>query len=185
MGRCIAMAALEYGHEVTIVSGPVTVDYPEQAELIPVITTDEMLRACLEIFPDSDGMIGVAAPCDYQPTSVADHKIKKNGQPLMLELVQTPDIVATLGRRKRPDQWVVGFALETEDAHFRAVSKLHKKCCDLVVLNGADAMNSQTNSIDLIDPAGDVIASFAGAKSQVSNQVFGEIQNRLIEPVPT
>ena len=181
MGCCIAQAAIHSGHEVTIVSGPVTIDYPKEARIIPVMTTDEMLRACLAEFEDSDGMIGVAAPCDYQPTSISNHKIKKTGQPLILHLVQTPDIVATLGQQKRVDQWVVGFALETEDAHFRAVSKLHRKCCDLVVVNGAEAMNSSNNSVQIIDPSGQVAAEFSGPKSSVGSAIFLEIQKRLIE----
>ena len=80
-------------------------------------------------------MIGAAAPCDYRPVMVATEKIKKTGDPLVLHLVETPDIVATLGSEKRSDQWIVGFALETEDARFRALSKLQHKCCDLVVVN--------------------------------------------------
>lgn len=181
MGRCIACAALEAGHEVVVVSGPVSIQYPDEAKVISVTTTSEMLEACLREFSTCDGMIGVAAPCDYQPTAVSDHKIKKTGQPLSLQLVQTPDIVATLGQQKRVDQWVVGFALETEDAHFRAVAKLHKKCCDLVVLNGADAMNSATNSVQIIDKTGDIIASFSGTKGVVGAAIYLEIKKRLIE----
>ena len=181
MGRCIARAAIEAGHDVTIVSGPVSVRYPVEARLIDVMTTTEMLNACLREFETSDGMIGVAAPCDYQPTTVSDHKIKKTGQPITLQLIQTPDIVATLGQKKRTDQWVVGFALETEDAHFRAVTKLEKKCCDLVVVNGPEAMNAATNTVDIVNPAGDVVANFSGSKSAVGGAIFLEIQKRLIE----
>jgi phosphopantothenoylcysteine decarboxylase/phosphopantothenate--cysteine ligase len=181
MGRCIAQAALQAGHEVTIVSGPVDVRYPREARVIPVTTTAQMLGACLAEFKDSDGMIGVAAPCDFQPASVFNHKIRKTGQPLTLQLVQTPDIVATLGQEKRFDQWVVGFALETEDACFRAVKKLEQKCCDLVVVNGAEAINASTTSVQMIDPAGQVIADFIGVKSVVASAIFLEIQKRLIE----
>ena len=152
MGRCIATAAIEAGHEVCIVSGPVTIEYPAAAKVVPVMTTHQMLEACLVEFESSDGMIGVAAPCDYQPRSVADQKIKKTGEPLILEFVQTPDIVAHLGQNKRPDQWVVGFALETEDAHFQAITKLEKKSCDLVIVNGPEAMNSETNEVDILNP---------------------------------
>ena len=62
-----------------------------------------------------DGVIGAAAPCDYMPHAVRAQKISKTGQPLMIELIETPDVVASLGQCKRDDQWVVGFALETED----------------------------------------------------------------------
>ena len=181
MGRCITAAAIQAGHEVVVVSGPVNVDYPSEATVIPVLTTQQMLDACLAEFDRCDGMIGVAAPCDYQPTAVADHKIKKTGQPLVLQLIQTPDIVATLGQKKQTNQWVVGFALETEDAHFRAITKLHKKCCDLVVVNGAEAMNSNTNSVQIIDKTGQIGGTFSGNKTAVGAAIFLEIQKRLID----
>ncbi|MGI9516570.1 MAG: phosphopantothenoylcysteine decarboxylase [Pirellulaceae bacterium] len=181
MGRCIAQAAVDAGHDVTIVTGPVSLKYPDEATVTHVLTTREMLDACLREFEASDGMIGVAAPCDYQPTTVSDHKIKKTGQPITLQLIQTPDIVATLGQQKRADQWVVGFALETEDAHFRAVTKLEKKCCDLVVVNGPEAMNASTNAVDIVNPAGHVVANFSGSKSAVGGAIFLEIQTRLID----
>ena len=117
---------LEQGHDVVIVSGPVVVDYPSGAELIPVMTTDEMLDAAVKEFARCDGAIGAAAPCDYMPRVVQSQKISKTGGPLTVELVETPDVVATLGQSKQADQWVVGFALETEDQRFRATVKLEK-----------------------------------------------------------
>ena len=181
MGCEVARSAIEAGHSVTIVSGPVTIEYPANATVIHVMTTQEMLEACEREFENADGVIGVAAPCDFQPSKVFEQKIKKTDEPLVLELVHTPDIVATLGAKKRTDQWVVGFALETEDAWFRAVTKLHKKCCDLVVLNGPTAINSDSNSVEIIDPAGQVIANFSGPKSVVCAAIFAEIQRRLID----
>jgi phosphopantothenoylcysteine decarboxylase / phosphopantothenate---cysteine ligase len=182
MGCYMAQAAIERGHRVTLVSGPVSIDYPKQVRLIPVVTTGEMLEACLGVFADCDGAIGVAAPCDFQPRSVSDQKIKKTGEPLILELVQTPDIVATLGAGKRADQWVVGFALETEDAWFRAVTKLHRKCCDLVVLNGPSAINSEFSEVELLEATGAIVGRFSGPKSDVCQQLFDEISSRLIRP---
>lgn len=180
MGRCIAQAAIDAGHQVTIVSGPVTIDYPEKAKVIKILTTTEMLQACISEFESHDGMIGVAAPCDYQPRTVANHKIKKSEQPLVLELIRTPDIVAELGRSKRSNQWVVGFALETQDAHFQAITKLEKKCCDLVVINGPEAMNSATNKVEIIDRTGQIVGHFSGSKANVGAAIFNEIETRLI-----
>jgi phosphopantothenoylcysteine decarboxylase/phosphopantothenate--cysteine ligase len=180
MGYHIVDAAIRAGHDVIVVSGPVALEYPQAARVVPVTTTEEMLDACLEAFPQCDGVIGVAAPCDYRPVTVSSQKIRKTGQPFMLQLVQTPDVVATLGAGKRPDQWVVGFALETEDAHFQAVAKLHRKCCDLVVLNGPQAIDSPNNSVEIIDPSGQVIAAFSGPKRSVGRAIFLEIQQRLI-----
>ncbi len=151
MGCALAESALEQGHDVTIVSGPVSIQYPDAARVISVVTTEEMLDCCCREFSDCDGMIGTAAPCDYRPITVSDRKIKKTGEPLILHLVETPDVVATLGKQKRRDQWVVGFALETDDAQFQAVTKLHKKCCDLVVLNGPRAIDVATNNVEVIN----------------------------------
>ena len=106
MGSALAAAAIERGHEVIIISGPVTVDYPAEAERIPVVTTDQMLSAAVEHFDTCDGAIGAAAPCDYMPRKVSRQKISKTGDPLSIELVETADVVATLGQNKRSDQWV-------------------------------------------------------------------------------
>ena len=180
MGQSLAAAALEAGHRVTIVSGPVEVAYPAGARVVPVISTEEMLAAVLEIFPRCDGLIGVAAPCDYRPVRVATEKIAKTGQPLVLHLIETPDIVATLGATKRK-QWVVGFALETDDHRLRALAKLQKKSCDLVVLNSTAAMNAIDTEVEIIDPSGAAIASLRGPKTAVSRQIFAVIQGRLID----
>ena len=131
------------GWEVVIVSGPVEVGYPPGCRVVPVISTEEMLAAAEELFPQCDGLIGAAAPCDYRPVKVESNKIQKTGEPLRLHLIETPDVVASLGQRKAPHQWAVGFALETEDARFRALVKLEKKSCDLIVLNGPQAMNAK------------------------------------------
>jgi phosphopantothenoylcysteine decarboxylase/phosphopantothenate--cysteine ligase len=181
MGCALAEAALARGHEVVIVSGPVEMQYPKTAEVIWVVSTEEMLEASQRAFRDCEGLIGVAAPCDYRPVRVAEQKIKKTGQPLVLHLIETPDVVATLGAAKRADQWVVGFALETEDARFRAVVKMERKHCDLMVLNGPQAMNSAENQVEVMLPDGNVLAQIAGDKATVADDIFAIIQDRLIQ----
>ncbi|QDU30086.1 Coenzyme A biosynthesis bifunctional protein CoaBC [Anatilimnocola aggregata] len=180
MGKALAQAALDLGHEVVIITGPVNVDYPAAAKIIPIISTEELLAAAREEFARCDGVIGAAAPCDYRPLQVETHKIAKNGQPLLLQLVETPDVIATLGSEKRPDQWVVGFALETDDARFRAITKLEKKHCDLIVLNGPTAMDAGDNDIELLDREGEVILSAHGSKDEVAKQIVQVIQAKLI-----
>ena len=180
MGAALANTIIELGHELVIVSGPVEVDYPEQAEVIRVLTTEEMLSQSQLEFARCDGMIGVAAPCDYRPIRVSDQKISKTGEPLVLHLVETPDIVATLGASKRNDQWVVGFALETDDHRFRATVKLEKKSCDLIVLNGPDAMNSHTNSIEVLNRQGDVLLACTGSKQEVADAIMDIVGRELL-----
>ncbi|MDB4557695.1 phosphopantothenoylcysteine decarboxylase [bacterium] len=180
MGAALTAAALELGHQVTVISGPVVVDYPDGATVVPVMTTNEMLQAAKSKFRECDGVIGAAAPCDYMPYTVRAQKISKTGQPLMIELIETPDVVASLGQCKRADQWVVGFALETEDQRFRAIVKLERKHCDLMVSNGPSAIDAATNEVELLSPAGDVLASIQGSKSHVASELLAEINARLI-----
>ncbi|HEY2415676.1 MAG TPA: phosphopantothenoylcysteine decarboxylase [Pirellulaceae bacterium] len=181
MGRALAEAAIDLGHDVVVVSGPVAVDYPRGAIVRPIISTEELLTACQELFPSCDGVIGAAAPCDYQPVRVEERKIAKTGEPLVLNLVETPDVMATLGARKRPDQWLVGFALETDDQRFRALTKLQRKSCDLIVLNGPTAMDATDNQVEVLDKSGTVVSSFAGSKELVGREILRVIQQRLIE----
>lgn len=185
MGKALAQAALDLGHEVVIISGPVNVDYPAAAKVIPIISTEELLKAARQEFSRCDGVIGAAAPCDYRPMQVEEHKIAKNGQPLLLQLVETPDVIATLGSEKRRHQWVVGFALETDDARFRAITKLEKKHCDLIVLNGPAAMDAGDNEIELLNHAGEVVLSAHGSKDEVAKQILQVIQRQLIETFST
>lgn len=180
MGACLAVAALASGHDVVIVSGPVLVEYPAAARVVSVLSTEEMLVAAVAEFEHCDGLIGAAAPCDYRPIEVADHKLRKTGQSLELKLVETPDVVATLGRQKRAAQWTVGFALETDDARFRALAKLQRKCCDLVVLNGVAAINSTENQVEIIEPGGQVVEMISGTKQHVADRILVLIQQRLI-----
>ncbi len=184
MGRALAQAAIELGHRVTIVSGPVDVTYPSEAERRDVVSTEEMLEVCLSLLPQCDGVIGAAAPCDYRPIKVAPGKIAKTGDPLKLHLVETPDVVATLGAT-RTRQWLVGFALETEDQRFRAITKLEKKSCDLIVLNGPEAMNAAENQVEILDRQGLVVEALAGTKELVGRGILRVIQQRLIESQPS
>ena len=181
MGCCLAEAFLELGHEVVIVSGPVSIEYPAEAKIVPVVSTEEMLAAAAEEFLTCQGMVGVAAPCDYRPVVIAENKIKKSGERIQIELIETPDVVALLGSEKRDDQWTVGFALETEDAHFRAITKLHRKNCDLVVLNGVAAINSAHTSVEVFNPAGEIVLTANGGKSEIAKLIANQIQIDLID----
>jgi phosphopantothenoylcysteine decarboxylase/phosphopantothenate--cysteine ligase len=179
MGRALAAAAIDSGHEVVVVSGPVSVDYPAGAEVRTVVSTEELLAACQELFPTCDGVIGAAAPCDYRPMRVEEQKIAKTGQPLVLNLVETPDVMATLGATKRPGQWLVGFALETDDQRFRALTKLIRKSCDLIVLNGTAAIDATENQVEVIDRTGAVVSDLSGSKEIVAKGILQVIQRRL------
>jgi phosphopantothenoylcysteine decarboxylase/phosphopantothenate--cysteine ligase len=184
MGAALAQAAIEAGHEVTVVSGPAEVEYPAAAEVVAVVSTEEMLEACRSRFSGCDGLIGAAAPCDYRPQEIARQKLSKTGRPRVLELVETPDILATLAREKR-SQWMVAFALETEDPRLRAMQKLQRKQCDLVVLNGPAAIRAADTRVEIIDRSGSVVGQFAGSKQEVARAIFRVIDEKLIRSEQT
>jgi phosphopantothenoylcysteine decarboxylase/phosphopantothenate--cysteine ligase len=180
MGRSLAEAALALGHDVVVVTGPVDISYPDAVRIVNVVTTDEMLAAASEEFDRCDGLIGAAAPCDYRPVRVESHKIAKTGRPIDLHLVETDDVVATLGARKG-SRWVVGFALETDDHRLRALAKLEQKCCDLMVTNGPQAISAPDNAVEIITPDGDVIQAISGSKEAVAAGILAIVQQRLID----
>lgn len=181
MGATIAQAALELGHEVKIVSGPVAIDYPDTSEVFSVVTTEEMHQQVATLFPECDCFIGVAAPCDYMPRRVLDHKLTKTGEPLHLELIETVDIVASMGSTKKAGQYVVGFALETEDRRFRAIAKMQRKCCDLIVSNSETAIDSQLNNVEILAPGGVTVACAEGSKLEVARVIMRVIDERLLQ----
>ncbi|MCU0958660.1 MAG: phosphopantothenoylcysteine decarboxylase [Pirellulaceae bacterium] len=181
MGCALADATLAAGHDVVIVSGPVHIRYPAAARVVPVVTTREMLEACQAEFPSCDGIIATAAPCDYRPERIRREKISKTGQPLRLELVETPDIVATLAATKRPAQWIVGFALETSDRHIRALVKLERKSCNLIVLNGPQAIDTADASVEILDRSGTIRLRREGPKTALAQDILAIIQRDLMD----
>jgi phosphopantothenoylcysteine decarboxylase/phosphopantothenate--cysteine ligase len=185
MGCALTAAALDRGHDAIVVSGPVSIRYPAAARVIPVVSTDEMLEACRREFPACDGLIATAAPCDYRPQQVLSEKISKTGQPLLLQLLETPDIVANLGAGKRPTQWIVGFALETTDRRIRAQLKLEKKSCDLIVLNGPQAIDAETNVVEVMNRSGQIVRQLDGPKALVAQGIFDIVQSQLIDRLTT
>lgn len=181
MGSAVAQAALDAGHQVVIVSGPVEISYPPQAEVLWVVTTDQMCQACLKEFARCDGVIAAAAPCDYRPVRRFKHKLRKTGSDRLLRLVETPDILAHLAACRR-HQWIVGFALETEQALQRAWQKLRKKHCDLIVVNGPAAIQAEQTQLDILDRHGQLLAHLSGPKTTVAYQLFQIISQNLIQP---
>ncbi len=101
-----------------------------------------------------------------------------------MHLIETDDVVATLGERKG-GRWVVGFALETEDHRLRALAKLERKHCNLVVSNSAAAINSPNNSVEILAPDGTVLATLSGPKEKVATGILQLIDERLIHSSPS
>lgn len=163
MGQALTQAALEYGWDVVVVSGPVQIAYPGGAEVHLVETTEEMLAAAQAVFSGCDGLIAAAAPCDFRPKAFSQQKITKNGQGMQLELEETPDILTRLAQQK-DQRWVVGFALESHDFQRRALEKLHRKGCDLIVLNRPPAISADDSAVEVLQADGTVVAEWKGLK---------------------
>lgn len=160
MGFAIAEAAKARGAEVTLVCGVTTVKAPANVPIIRVESTQELFDAVTSRAPEMDVVIQAAAPADYRFAHPSDQKLKKthDGAPLMLEMVENPDIAAAVGAGKRPGQTLVGFAAETRDVTAHAVEKLARKNLDLIVANDVTrpgaGFNVDTNIAALISADG-------------------------------
>ncbi len=174
MGAALVEAVWKRGVQPVIVTGPVLIDYPKEAELYRVNTTREMLETCRRLFLGCVGVIGAAAPCDYRPATVSEQKIKKRAQdhPLTLALVETPDILAALGEMKQLNQWSVGFALETERGREHALEKLKRKKCDFIALNSPASIDSVSASLQVFDAAGACRAVLSGEKNKIAEKLI-------------
>jgi phosphopantothenoylcysteine decarboxylase/phosphopantothenate--cysteine ligase len=137
MGYAIARAAEMRGAQVTLVTGPVSLDPPVGVDTLQVQTCQDMADAMISQFPAADITIKVAAVADFRPKTHTDLKIKKTSdqEGLTLELVQNPDILQRLGEMKRTDQFLVGFAAETHDLAASAQKKIKKKNLDMIAAN--------------------------------------------------
>ncbi|APZ92195.1 phosphopantothenoylcysteine decarboxylase [Fuerstiella marisgermanici] len=178
MGYALAEAAIAAGHEVILVTGPVDLDVPDGAKVSAIETTDELRMSCLELFPSCDGIIATAAVCDYRPRERVHGKMTKTGQPIVLELVETSDVLAELGAQKG-HRWVVGFALESQDPRNNAMRKLRMKQCDCIVLNDTSAISSLENRVEILSPDAETQAEFTGLKTDVAAQLITFIEQRI------
>lgn len=136
MGYAIAEAARDRGAKVTLVSGPTALAPPAGVEVVPVETTRDLLNAMLTLCEVQDIIVQAAAPADYRFATISDRKLKKqNGEPLVLELVENPDVAKAVAECKHTGQTLIGFAAETNDTIANAREKLSKKGLDMIVAN--------------------------------------------------
>ncbi|MEM9143941.1 MAG: bifunctional phosphopantothenoylcysteine decarboxylase/phosphopantothenate--cysteine ligase CoaBC [Bacteroidota bacterium] len=183
MGFEIAHAAADLGAEVVLVSGPtqLEMDHP-QVRLIRVVSAEEMYQVVHEHYGAMDIVICAAAVGDYRPKTVADQKIKKKGDILTLELVRNKDILLSLGQHKK-GQYLVGFALETENELENAKGKLQRKNLDAIILNSLNdegaGFGTQTNKITFLDKKSGVVTFDVKKKAQVALDILNEVIQRV------
>lgn len=174
MGYALAQSAVEAGHEVVLVSGPVTLKAPENlAEFHSVESAQEMADAVFSIFPSCDAAIMVAAVADYRPAEICSSKMKKSDGDLFLRLERTTDILAGLGKLKRDDQKLIGFAAETDDLLANAQGKLERKNLDWIAANKvSDGFGSETNKVILLSRAGERVDIDTADKKSVAEKIL-------------
>lgn len=159
MGFALAQECAARGAEVALVSGPVTLkaEHPN-IRRIDVESAQQMYEVAAHEYADADAGILCAAVADFTPENVADHKIKREKDDLVLQLKPTQDIAAALGRQKKAGQKLIGFALETNDEAQNAQKKLERKNFDFIVLNSLNdkgaGFRCDTNKITIIDRQG-------------------------------
>lgn len=179
MGYALAEACAERGAEVTLVSGPVNreVIHPN-IKRINVESAAEMYQAAIENYEDADAGILCAAVADFTPEVTAEQKIKREKDDLILRLKPTQDIAAALGKQKRPEQRLVGFALETNDEVSHAQDKLKRKNFDFIVLNSLNdkgaGFRCDTNKIAIIDRDG-ITAYPLKPKTEVATDIIDKL----------
>lgn len=183
MGYAIAAEAARRGADVALVSGPSALGAPASVRKIAIETAKEMLNAVLEEFADSDVIIKAAAVADYRAQRAQPHKIKKQEDVLTLVLEKNPDILMELGKRKRADQILVGFAAETQNLIQYAQEKLIKKNLDMIVANDVTAknagFNADTNIAKLIDRSGDIEDLPLMSKEDLAKVILDKIEAKF------
>lgn len=185
MGFALAREAADRGAMVTLVCGPVSINETiPHLERIDVISAEEMYHQLIEAFSHADITIMAAAVADFTPVVRAEEKIKKQGnRGMTIELQPTEDILAELGRRKRPGQVLGGFALETQHEEANALKKLKNKNLDFIVLNSlrekGAGFGTDTNKISLYNRSGKKRIFDLKLKSQVAADIFDEVERWL------
>lgn len=181
MGYAIAEEAVKRGAAVILISGPTSIDPPEGAEFIRVITSDEMHRAVMENVKGSDAVIMTAAVADYRADQIASSKLKKANGGIALNLQKTVDILGELGRNKNCG-FLVGFAAETENLIDNASKKLKEKNLDLIVANDVSeegaGFDVDTNRVYMIDNAGVIEETSLLPKKVIAAKILDIISNK-------
>ena len=183
MGYAVARAAVEAGHEVVLVSGPVSLKPPPGlAAFVPVVSARDMLAALRRAVAAADALVMTAAVADFRPARVSRRKIHKGAMPDSIRLVPNPDILATLARRKGRRVFI-GFAAETERAVAGAAQKLRAKGLDLVVANDVTLPGAgfgvDTNIVTFVRPDGTAEALPVLPKLDVARRIVAEVEALL------
>ena len=159
MGYAIAKAAMLRGADVTLVSGPVSLEPPMFVDLVPVVSAEDMFNEVVSRADEADIIIKAAAVADYRPAQVSDQKLKKKDEDLFIPLERTKDILKYLGEHKKEGQFLCGFSMETENMISNSREKLEKKSLDMIAANDLKVegagFKGDTNVLTLITKDGE------------------------------
>lgn len=184
MGYALAEAAAARGADVVLVSANVGLTPPDGVQVVPVVSAEDMYQAVMARLEAADIVIKAAAVADYRPVHVAETKIKKKEDRLVIELERTKDILAEIGKR-RTHQFVVGFAAETNDLAKYAMDKLKRKNSDLIVGNDVSkagiGFGSDLNAVQVFGREGLVMSLEAQSKREVARQLLDCIDRQMAE----
>jgi len=185
MGYAIAEAALDVGHDVILISGPVNLARPRNARVIYVSTSDEMFDAVHQHVHEANVCVLCAAVADYKPAQVSPVKIKKRATQLSLKLTLTRDILHSLGRLRNRKFLLIGFAAETDHLEANATKKLREKNCDIVVANDARiAMETDENELLILFRHGDTKKISRASKKNLARElvkIFCKFQRKKFD----
>ena len=180
MGYALSKIAMRRVADVTLISAPTNLPAPLFADVVPVVSAQEMFDAVKERAPQMDIIIKAAAVADYTPVSVSDEKIKKKDGDLSLPMRRTTDILAYLGEHRKPGQFICGFSMETENLVENSKKKLQKKNADLIVANNlrdeGAGFGTDTNVVTLVMEEG-IVELPCMSKEEVAEAVLDAIQN--------
>jgi len=185
MGYALAQELINRGYLVDLVSGPSNLPAPEGLNsIINVESASEMYKSAIELSGQADICIMAAAVADYTPETVSDEKIKKSDADLAISLQRTQDILAHIGKHKKPNQVIVGFALETQNEEANALGKLERKNADLIVLNslrtGGAGFGHDTNQVTFFTKEGKQKEFGLKSKKAVAKDIVLFIENELM-----
>ncbi|MFN4842229.1 MAG: bifunctional phosphopantothenoylcysteine decarboxylase/phosphopantothenate--cysteine ligase CoaBC [Dolichospermum sp.] len=183
MGLALAQAALHRGAKVILVHCPASWEVPLGVEAIPVITSEEMQQVMLNQLPNADIIIMSAAVADVKPRDYSTEKLPKRSLPENLPLIPVPDIVAEIGNRKQPHQYLIGFAAQTGDIVKPAREKLQKKKLDAIVANPIDQVDSgfgsDNNQAVFLDKSGREVEIPTCSKLEMAHYLFDFVIGNL------
>lgn len=184
MGVAVARRAAQRGAEVTLIAGPLKISPPREVTVFSVRTALEMFDRAMEVFPSVDVVVKAAAVADFRPSESCTGKMKKSEVQPIINLIRNPDILKTMGERKKAGQILVGFAAETHEVLRYGRQKLREKNLDLLVLNDVSrpgaGFDCDTNIVRFLHRSGEEEEFPLMSKDQVADRILDVVRDLLI-----